>query len=545
MRRAAILALLGAVLAGPAQAAGPTVKTANGVLEGAAVADGAVAAFLGVPYAKPPVGDLRWKPPELAAPWTGVRPALEAGQACMQPNAGPRGFYTDPPARMGEDCLHLNVWAPKGVKNAPVMLFIHGGALVTGQGGSPRYDGTKLAQQGVVVVTINYRLGIFGYFAHPELSAESPHRASGNYGTLDQIAALRWVQQNIAAFGGDPKRVTVFGQSAGGQSVSVLMASPLSAGLFQRAIAQSGYLIAIPELRRARFGLPAAEDAGAQFGRTHDAPTLAALRAIPAERLLTIAADNPNNSFGAASPVVDGWVQKAQIFETFEAGREAKVPFIAGFTSGEMKSFDPGALPTPPSDAAGYEARARALYGPAAADYLKVYPAADFAESNFAGFRDAYFGWGTERLLQLHVRNGQPGWLYYFDHVYPSAAERGVGAFHSSDVPFVFANVGPNALAPKNWPAPPVGAEDADMAKAVMAYWTAFAATGQPDAKGQHAWPAFTTPDGGYLLLQDGRAIAAKALLPGMFGVQEAQMTRLRAAGTAWTWANTGLGAAP
>lgn len=463
----------------------------------------------------------------------------------MQPNAGPRGFYTDPPPRTSEDCLYLNVWAPEAAKPAPVMVFLHGGALITGDGGSPRYDGAKLARKGVVVVTINYRLGVFGFFSHPELSAESPHKASGNYGTLDQIAALRWVQQNIKAFGGDPTRVTIFGQSAGANSVSLLMASPLASGLFQRAIAQSGYLSAIPELRRPRFGFPAAEETGLQFGRGHGSPTLADLRAMPADALLTAAADNPNNTFGMSSPVVDGWVQPAQLFETFEAGREAKAPLIAGFASGEVWSFDPGVLPPFALDAAEYETRVRAAYGDLADEFLRTYPPTAIKESSLAAARDAYFGWGTERLLQLHARNGRGAWLYHFDHVYPSAAQRGVGAFHSSDVPFVFANVGPGAIAPKNWPAPPSRPSDIAMSDTIMDYWVEFARTGRPAPAARPAWPAFTDPRGGYLAFRDGQAVPSTDLSPGMFEVQDAHMTRLRRNGQPWTWLNIGVPALP
>ena len=426
------------------------------------------------------------------------------------------------------------------------MVFIHGGSLITGDGGSPRYDGSKLARKGVVVVTINYRLGVFGYFAHPELSAESPHGASGNYGTLDQIAALRWVRTNIAAFGGDPERVTVFGQSAGALSVSHLMTSPLAAGLFQRAIAQSLYMPAIPELRRSRLGLPAAEEAGRTFGRAHGAPTLADLRAMPADRLLTVAAANPNDVFGMTSAVVDGWVQTAQIYETFEAGRQAKVPFLSGFTSGEMKAFDAGVLPPFPATPAEYEAHVRAAYGEMAPAYLRLYPAATPADSAQAAARDAFYGWAIERMLKLHVDAGQNAWLYYFDHVYPSAEARGVGAFHSSDVPFVFGNVGPGALAPRNWPSPPPARpEDIAMSDALMDYWTAFARTGRPDPAGRPAWPAFTGPDGGYMAFRAGQAAPSSGLLPEMFEVQDAHMRRLRADDRAWTWINTGIAAPP
>lgn len=538
VRKANRVKLVRGVVVSVPVSADPIVRTGSGPLRGILTADGTVAVYRGVPYARAPVGNLRWAPPMPCDPWSEVRAAEEAGPACPQPNAGPQGFYTDPPPRMSEDCLYLNVWAPQDAEGAPVMVFIHGGALITGHGGSPRYDGAELARRGIVVVTINYRLGIFGFFSHPELSAESPNRTSGNYGTLDQIAALRWVQREIARFGGDPSRVTVFGQSAGAASVTLLMASPLARGLFQGAIAQSGYLGALAELRTSRFGLPAAEEAGARFGDRHNASSLAELRAMPADAVLAAAADNPNHTFGMSAPVVDGWVQPAQIFETFEAGRQAKVPLVAGVTSGEVRSFDPGVLPTLAADRAAYEARVRAAYGDDADAFLAVYPSSDLEGSSLAAARDAYFSWGTERLLQLHAQSGQPAWLYYFDHVYPSAAERGVGAFHSCEVPFVLGNVGPGAIAPRNWPSPPGAPSDVAMSGVLMDYWSAFAKTGRPAPAGQPAWPAFTHPSGGYLAFRDGAAIPSNNLLPGAFEVHDAHMRRLRDNNLNWTWAN-------
>ena len=272
-------------LAGSAAAATPRVSIDTGVLVGSLRPDTGVAVFKAVPYARPPVGTLRWRPPEPPAPWRLERLSKDAGPACMQPASPPQPFYAFDEAKMSEDCLYLNVFAPPGAEKTPVMVWIHGGSLINGAASDEGYDGERLAARGVIVVTINYRLGVFGYFSHPELSRESAHHASGNYGTLDQIAALQWVKRNIEAFGGDPSRVTIIGQSAGALSVAHLMTSPLAAGLFQSAVAESVYLPAMPELRASRFGLEPAETTGLKFGRAHGAADLPALRGLSAEAL--------------------------------------------------------------------------------------------------------------------------------------------------------------------------------------------------------------------------------------------------------------------
>lgn len=528
---------------GPALGQEPVARVEQGLLQGGA-SSGATSVFKGVPYARPPVGGLRWKPPEAASAWAGVRGATEYGPACMQPDSPANSFYFFEETNQSEDCLYLNVWAPKDARNAPVMVWIHGGALINGSAKDPWYDGRALAERGVVVVTINYRLGVFGYFSHPELSAESPHRASGNYGTLDQIAALKWVKRNIAAFGGDPARVTVFGESAGALSVAQLMASPLAAGLFQGAIAQSVYLPAMPELRASRFGLAPAEASGAEFGRKHAVPTLADLRGMPATALQR-AAEEDISVIGGTTGVVDGWVQRAQIFETFAQGNQAKVPFITGFNSGEQRALDPGALPPFPRTPAEYEARVRSAYGDLADAFLRLYPAGSVTDSSYAAVRDAYYGWAVEQLARTHSKLTPSTWVYYFDHVYPSAAARGLGAFHSSDVAFVFGSVGPGAVTLSNWPSAPSGGEDVAMSHTLMDYWVAFARTGRPAPKGQPTWPSFEVGQRSYMALRDGAAVPSAELMPGMFELQDAYMRRLEAAGRNWSWANMGVAATP
>ena len=516
------------------------VATPRGVLVGERAADGLTTSFKGVRYAEAPVGELRWRPPAPTGAWTGTREAKTYAPAAMQPTFPAEAFYATNPASMAEDCLSLNVWAPAGAKDVPVMVWIHGGNLIFGTGSLPHYDGSALASLGVVVVTINYRLGVFGYFSHPELSAESPHGASGNYGTLDQIEALRWVQDNIAAFGGDPGRVTIFGQSAGGLSVTHLMASPLARGLFHRAIAQSVYLPGIPELKAAALGVPSAEAVGQAFGERAGASTLVALRALGAEALLGAMLMNGFDT----EAVVDGWVQPRQIFETFAAGEEARVPLIIGFTRDETRSFDgQGFLPAPPASAEDYEALVRRIYGSLRERYLAQYPSSDPVGGMYAAVRDGFYGHSVLQIAADHTRAGAPTYVYSFEHVYPSTVARKLGAFHSVDVPFAFGNVGPGAGAPVNWPRPvPDRAEDMAVSQAIMAYWTSFAREGRPESPGLPAWDRIEQPSGRYMAFRDGRAVPSEHLAPGMYALNSDIIAMKRGRGLPWwRWENLGL----
>tara|TARA_B110001454_G_scaffold189118_1_gene187534 strand:- start:2652 stop:4244 length:1593 start_codon:yes stop_codon:yes gene_type:complete len=525
------------------EAGGPVAQTEAGLVQGVGCEHRPVHVFKGIPFARPPLGALRWQPPQPVVPWDGIRLAKEAGPACVQTATPPQAFYTVDQSLMSEDCLYLNIWAPEDAAGLPVMVWIHGGALIWGAGSDPWYDGTALAEKGVVVVSFNYRLGILGYFSHPELSAESPHCASGNYGTLDQIAALQWVQRNIAAFGGDPQRVTLFGESAGALSITHLMASPLATGLFHGAIAQSAYLPAMPELRSKRF-YPSAESTGAKFGEDHDAPTLADLRAMPAEDLIEASATSYGN-VGGAMAVVDGWVQHRQIFETFEQGLQAKVPFIASFNSGEQRALDPGTLPPFPSDPVDFETRIKEAYGDLAPEFLRLYPASSVTDSSYDAVRDAYYGWAVEHILRHHSAITPSTWMYYFDHIYPSANERGLGAFHASDIFFTFGQIGPDTQVPPNWPSPAQGPDDVRMARTMMDYFVAFAATGKPDVAEYPLWPRFDRPGQACLVFRDGEALPSTHILPGMFELFDAHFARMRKAGVAWTWENMGTAAVP
>jgi len=527
------LALAASAMPVAARADQPVVQVPVGALRG--VEQDGLRVFRGVPYAAAPVGTLRWKPPVAAPAWTGVRDALDFGPVCHQPKPRPGGIYSSPIKAMSEDCLSLNVWAPDGAKKAPVLVWIHGGSLIGGASSEGMYDGAALARQGLVVVSINYRLGVLGYMGHPELSAESPDHVSGNYGLLDQIAALKWVQANIASFGGDPSNVTIAGESAGGLSVMYLMASPPARGLFHRAIAQSAYMISTPSLREAKYGHVPAEAMGAATAAKLGAKSLADLRAMDADSLTTGALAAGFLTFGA----VDGKVLPAQLVDVFDRGEQARVPILAGFNSGEIRSLRILA-PPPPADASTYEAEVRKRYGDLADDFLKLYPSNDLAESVLLTPRDALYGWTAERLVAKQTAVGQAGYLYYFDHGYPAADAAGLHGFHAAEIPYVF---GTAKTTPPAWPKSPDTPAEARLSTAMTRYWASFARDGAPTAAGEAAWK----PYGGeqaYMAFADAPQPGVH-LRPGMYELNETVMCRRRARGdTPWNW-NVGVVAPP
>jgi para-nitrobenzyl esterase len=518
---AAALLLIGA----PAHAQQrPAARVAQGRLAG--VSESGLNIFRGIPYARPPVGALRWRPPAPAAPWAGVRDAAAFGPSCMQPLLPEGSFYADNPAAMSEDCLTLNVWAPAGARRRPVIVWIHGGSLRIGGSAEPLFDGTAFARRGVVFVSINYRLGAFGWLAHPGLSAESPHRASGNYGLLDQIAALRWVRANVAAFGGDPRRVTIMGESAGGLSVTYLMTSPLARGLFERAIAESTNIRALPALSRPVYGLPPAEETGAALGVTLGAPDIAVMRALDAGTLA--------RAGFAAQPVIDGWALTEQAVDTLDAGRQARVPLLTGFNSGEVRTqrlF----LPPAPADAAAYEAEIARRYRDLAPAFLRLYPASDIPESMLATLRDAIYGWTSERLVRSQTVRGVPAYLYIFDHCDAVMRARNLCAFHAAELPYLFGL----ERTPRAWPRSTAEADRA-LSEVMLDYWVSFASTGVPRSRGGPAWPVYGR-DQAYMHFA-GRPVARRDPLPGMFEMQEELVSRRRRAGVQWA-INVGLAA--
>jgi para-nitrobenzyl esterase len=474
-----------------------------------------VAVFKGIPFAAPPVGQARWTPPQPAPGWSGERMADVFGPDCMQQPYADASFFYRPARVSSEDCLYLNVWST-GEDNVgkPVMVWFHGGALTRGSGAIDTYDGTELALKDVVLVTVNYRLGVFGYFAHPELIAETAHFSAGNYGILDQIQSLRWVQENIAAFGGDPSNVTIFGESAGAWSVHFLTASPLAEGLFHKAIAQSGArLDTRVELDRQTSAGASASAAGSQFAQAIAAPDLAALRALPARQLLDAAADNSFRSDG----IVDGWVLTEQPFAQFSAGRQHRVPVLVGFNSEEGTTL--GAAASLPGTAQAYQERVSAIYGDLAEMMLEIYPATDIRKSSLDSFRDVTFGWHMVTWANLTRHVEQPAYLYFFTHRPPGPAAQELGAYHAAEIAYAFNNVHTLSNQPS--------AIDYRVGDIMSDYWVNFARTGVPAAPGQPEWKPYSNGERNYLLF--GPQVSAELnLLPDNWSVIDRVMDRRR-----------------
>ena len=509
-------------------AAGPIVNSTAGMIQGKR--EGAIRSFKGIPYAAPPVGQARWKSPAAMPRWTGVKQATQFGPACPQVAAPSGSVYANDLGPTSEDCLTLNIWSKADASRAPVLAWIHGGALQAGSGKEAMYDGARLAAHGVVVVSINYRLGVLGYLALPELSAESPLGVSGNYGLLDQIEALRWIKRNIRAFGGDPSNVTIAGESAGGLSVMYLLASPDARGLFAKAIAQSAYMISTPELKQKRFGSLSAEESGTKLAAALHAPDLAALRAMDPLALTRAAAAAYFAPFGA----IDGRVLPRQLVEVFDRGEQARVPLLAGFNSGEIRSLRVLA-PPPPAGAADYEQTIRDRYNDLAEEFLRLYPSSTLEESVIAATRDALYGWTSQRLAIKQTALGLPAYLYLFDHGYSSSDAAGLHAFHASELPFVF---GTADRTPPHWPKIEDTAKEAALSEAMMSYWTSFAKTGRPRAANQPDWPAYGAAHA-YMDFNDAPH-ASVDLFPGMYALHEQAVCRRLREDMAWNW-NVGI----
>jgi para-nitrobenzyl esterase len=464
--------------AAPSLAQAQVVKIPQGALQGSRFGD--VSVFKDIPYAAPPVGPLRWRPPGPQPAWTGVRDATAFGPACFQPSAKP--------PQVSEDCLTLDIWAPANLaptQKAPVMVWIHGGAFIAGSGAEPFYDGTHFAERGVVLITINYRLGRFGFFAHPALTAADPAGPLGNYGLMDQIAALKWVTANIAAFGGDPDNVTIAGGSSGATSVDYLMLSPMARGLFSKAIAQSGFgrSVAAPIRGTPTSGEAIGARIAGALGVTGDGPAaLAALRALPAEMLNASPSGLADPEIPA--PMIDGKVIPETIAAGFAAGHEAHVPFLAGGNSWEASLF-PGIAKDPEATLAQSGAAreaAIALYG-GPADLAKV--AADLTT-------DALVTEPNRFLAQALNRDGGRAYLYHFAYV--PQAERGAtpGAAHGAEVMYVFDNLPAAPVTVGGLAIPAATCDDRRLAEAMNAYWARFAEASTPGSAGDVPWPRFT-----------------------------------------------------
>lgn len=515
--------------------ASQVVESPAGTVSGVSL-DG-VTVFRGIPYAAAPVGELRWKPPEAKRLWDGVLDATEFGPICHQPefpNVPANIYYEHLPA-MSEDCLSLNIWRPDGADKAPVLVWIHGGSLLTGASLFSMYDGTRLAKRGVIVVSINYRLGALGFMAHPELSAESEHGISGNYGLLDQIAALRWIERNIKAFGGDPDNVTIAGESAGALSIMNLMASPPARGLFDKAILQSAYMVSQPHLTEARHGHEAAESEGLRLAETINAESIAEMRAASPEAITGGAL-----SMGFRTWInVDGKIVPHQMVESFDRGLQVNVPIIAGFNSGETRSLRM-LLPSPQPGKTEYEREIRERYGDLADAFLRVYPSDDIDESILQAVRDSLYGWTTQRLAMAQDKVGAPAFLYLFDHGYRAADRAGLRAFHGAEIPYMFGTIWETA---SNWPRIPQTDEERALSDAMIDYWTSFAVSGRPVANGAPDWPRYSAEEP--WMVFSGAPKIVKDVLSLRYELNEAVVCRRRSAGNEqWNW-NVGIVSPP
>ncbi len=531
------LALAGALLLASCGASAPTLTevlaTPQGPVQGIVTDDPDIVSYQGIPFAAPPVGDLRWAPPAPAPRWSETRNASEFGSRCMQPRANPDDDFfdrlidghglsaaktfaikriagalgSDP---MSEDCLYLNVRAPKAAKDAPVMVWIHGGGHQFGEANFPYYQGNGLAERGVVLVTLNYRLGVFGYMAHPALSEDDPRGVSGNYGSLDQVAALEWVRDNIEAYGGDPNNVTIFGESAGAWSVTEMMSTPLASGLFHQAIAQSGASsYHMSQLDGPDMPIPGGWPSGHSMGlRVADAlglddPTAAELRAVPAEE---IREKLPPKAEEAFHHIRDGVVFPQNVGLAFATGQINAVPLLTGYNSDEgTLFFDDDGQPSvwletlEPGTRAELETKLRAPFPQHADALLDVYPLhEDFRTHGIQWMGDEIFGTNIRFAARAVEEAGQPSWTYFFSRVPPSDTQT-LGAFHAAEIPFVF-DTHEDLLG--------VSDEDEQLTDIMIGYWANFAKDGNPNGAGLPDWPEHAGENWMHFSANSGRPLA-------------------------------------
>lgn len=475
------------IFAGTATHAADVVKTANGTLEGRGVQPSGVRIFRGIPFAQPPTGDLRWREPQPVKNWQGVRQAFDFGPRCMQAR-----IFDDMIFRsngVSEDCLYLNVWTPakSASERLPVLVYFYGGGFVSGDGSEPRYDGESLAAKEIVVLTVNYRLGVFGFMSHPELTKESSHSASGNYGFLDQNAALQWVQRNIANFGGDPKRVTIAGESAGSISVSAHMVSPLSKNLIAGAIGESGAITgALSAVPRAK-----GEEQGSKFAASLGAQTKAALRAIPSQLILDEASKGGWASVGRFPITIDGYFLTDEPATTYASGKQAHVPLLAGWNSEEVGfgALLGSAQPT----LENYRNTVGKLYATRADEVLKLYPATTTEEVMQAAAdlaSDRFISYSTWKWADLHAKTGGAV-VYRYLYARPRPAMKGKnmpparGAAHSAEIEYALGNLATNDV--YAWTP-----DDYKVSTVMQSYFANFIKKGNPNGAGLPEWPAIT-----------------------------------------------------
>ncbi len=470
------------------------VKIENGMIEGYQDAKSRLQLFLGIPFAKPPLGELRWKAPQPADNWTGVLETKKFGPRPVQINVYGDMIYRG--NGTSEDCLYLNVWTPakKDPQGLPVLVYFYGGGFVAGDGSEPRYDGASMAKKGIVALTVNYRLHIFGFLAHPELSAESPYKASGNYGLLDQNAALKWVQKNIAAFGGDPKRVTIAGESAGSISVSAQMASPLSKDLIAGAIGESGAAIN-PTL--APVPLADAEKTGLEFAQNAGFNSIAEMRALTTDSLFAIY--NKSKRFGFPS-VIDGYFFPKNLPEIFRAREQAQVPLLLGWNSAEIPgmAFMQGAA----YNDENYIKKVKETYPNDYQEVLKLYAHGSEKEielSATALASDRFIAYSTWKWFDLHRKNSsQPVYRYFYSKIPPAATVKQenapfkmpelIGAPHACEIPYCMGNL--DIVKDHLWTA-----DDFKVSETMQDYFANFIKTGNPNGLGLPQWPVAEAND--------------------------------------------------
>jgi para-nitrobenzyl esterase len=474
------IAGLAAGLSTPVYADSLTVKTAEGKVHGKTINDGKVKAFLGLPYAAAPVGELRWKAPQPPAKWNGARDATKFGAHCAQNPVFADLVSLD--SGSSEDCLFLNVYAPAVVKaksKLPVMFWIHGGGYAAGASSEPRHNGDFLPLKGVVLVTINYRLGVFGFLATADLGREA-NGAAGNYGLLDMVAALQWVKVNIGNFGGDPDNVTIFGESAGSFAVSTLMASSAARGLFQKGIGESGgaFSDTLPT-----GTLEARERKDGEWVAGLGVKSLAELRALPTEKLLD---SSKGKWVGGFPPVIDGKLLTEPVADTYAAGKQAHVPLLAGWNRDEASFVAMHSLTVE-----GWKSYAYGLFKERAAEFLELYPGDTDAQALRSAIdygSDSFIAFGTWKWLEAHRKTGEsPVYRYHFElAALPSKFHPGSFAFHSDDIEYVFGTLDTR-------PGETIRPEDRRLSEQMMGYWTNFAKTGDPNGPGLPVWPRYST----------------------------------------------------
>jgi para-nitrobenzyl esterase len=514
----------------------PVVQIGAGTLRG--INAGSAVAFRGIPYARPPIGELRWQPPQPPLPWQGVREALQPGSACTQRTSGLTPFiapmaeaygshFEQPPVKSSEDCLYLDVWAPEWpVKRPlPVMVWLHGGSNTVGSGTQSTYDGVSLTRHGVLLVTLNYRLGVMGFFSHPELTAESPHHSSDNYGLLDQLAALHWVKQNIAQFGGDPDNVTLFGESAGAIDAARLMASPLAAKLFKRVISESGPAFESGQTLSQAEAFGSAVSALAP-GDAQWTP-LTKLRALPAtdvEALVARAKEHFPTDITAAT--ADGWVLPMSPQRAFLMGSIQPVDLLIGLNGRELSAFRLSAAAAAKASGAQsgvvesgglkkFSEAARPYFGSWTNPAIALYFGRILLEKNVGldgAANDLIGACPVGALASLTNASGQHVFVYRFDRSVPGKGEATLGAFHSLEVPYVF-----GSLRDREWQWLPSTQDDASLSELLQSYWTNFAKTGNPNASGLPNWPAWSEAAKEFLVVNQDASVTAQRNFPPVF----------------------------